>query len=99
MPTVYIIQESKTQDFSDAKKYGDLEVILLGVSRDLDRGARIVEKVLQTNWQDGDFLIPNGSPVHILAAGAALAGLPVTSINMLVWDRRSLKYDNLTIEL
>jgi len=99
MPTVFIIQESPTQDFSDAKRFGDIEIILLGPTRDLDRGSRVVRTVLAGKWKDGDYLLPNGSPTHILAAGAALSLMTPVTINLLLWDRRTLKYETKKIDL
>ncbi len=99
MPNVYIIQESPNQDFADAKRFGDVEIILLGPTRDLDRGARIVDKFIRSNWKPGDYLIPNGSPVHILAAGAALSCMSPITVQLLIWDRRTLTYEKKEITL
>lgn len=99
MPTVYIIQENAQQDFSDAKRFGSLEVILLGQFKDFQRALQVVKKVIFSKWQEGDFILANGDPGHIIAAGTALAQLPITCFNLLKWDRRTLTYKLEQIDL
>lgn len=99
MPTVFIIQENPQQDFTDAKKFGVLEVIILGQSKDFQRSLQTVRKVLQTKWRQGDFLLANGDPGHIVGSGLALAKLAISSFNLLKWDRRTLTYKLEQIDL
>lgn len=100
MPTVYILQESKTQDFSDVKRFGTPEVIVVGNITNPAGAAYSVYERLLRKFSSCDFIVPNGSPLGLMAAGAALAYLnqnldqkaqPV--VNTLVWNRRTLSYD------
>ena len=103
MPTVYILQESD-QDFSDAKRFGNIVVILVGKVPDQVKACSVVYGRLLQHLQPGDFIVPTGSPMVILAAGAAMRQLQENEavmscgknhliFNILLWNRKTLNYD------
>jgi hypothetical protein len=100
MPTVFILQESKSQDFSDVKRFGTPEVIVVGNVTNPTGAAHRVFETLRVKFKPNDRIVPNGSPLGLMAAGAALAYLnrdidmrATALIDVLIWNRSKLCYD------
>ena len=98
MPRCFILQESPSQDFSDLKRFGEPYVVVVGKHHAVSAGQQIFDAMLY-DFTSEDFLVPNGSPLGLLFAGAALSrnfrcgGKSASSgVNVLLWDRRLLKY-------
>jgi len=109
MSKVYISQESLNIDYTEAKRFGevefvtDLEFSLLDSSL---KNRRIMDRILEVEEAFNpleDFIVMTGSPItfgiffHRLAVKATGYGMP---LKLLVWDRRLRQYKSvvLTVE-
>jgi len=106
MSKVYISQESLNIDYTEAKRFGevefvtDLEFSLLDSSL---KNRRIMDRIREI--EDAfdpiaDFVVMTGSPItfgiffHRLAVKATGHGMP---IKLLVWDRRLRQYKSVVL--
>tara|TARA_R110000744_G_scaffold1956_1_gene7603 strand:- start:234 stop:566 length:333 start_codon:yes stop_codon:yes gene_type:complete len=99
--TVYITQEMRGRDITDAISFGDIEVLTLAEHQasystqpTLRRIARILSK-----FNDDDYLLLSGDPAVIALAGAVAARNNSGRFKMLKWDREQGKYFPLQADL
>lgn len=106
MSKVFISQESLNIDYTEAKKFGevefvtDLEFSLVDSSL---KNRRIMDRIREVESAFNpleDFVVMTGSPItfgiffHRLALKAAGLGMP---IKLLVWDRRLRQYKSVVL--
>ena len=74
-------------DFSSAERYGELIFLLASNAspRDPDANGELANGLAEIT--DDDYILPVGSPVLILLAGAYAALADVTRLNILEWER------------
>lgn len=90
MPTVYIINRS-AHDFSDAKRYGELEFLTQGSVNRFSTGnmARIFTEKLAQSSPD-DYLLPTGLSI-MTAIACAVFALRHKRLNLLLWKNMGEK--------
>jgi len=100
--TVYITQELRGRDFSDALSFGDLEVVIpsfMSVSSGhIDQVVERAETVL-ASFSDKDYLLLSGDPVCIGLSCAIAAFNNCGSYRVLRWDRLTQSYDEVQVNL
>lgn len=97
-PKVYVLIDQKYKDrvtgemvskfdFSSAERYGDLVFLLASnaSTRDPETNGDLADGL--ANITDDDYILPVGSPVLILLAGAYAAIADVNRLNVLEWER------------
>ena len=97
--TVYITQEVRGRDLTDAISFGDLQILIPAkeqVAFSTQPTVRRIAKGLQ-KFDDNDFLLLSGDPVII---GISLAYASIVNrgkVKVLKWDRLEEKYYPLDI--
>ena len=92
--TVFITQEVRGRDLTDAIQFGDLQVLVPAkeqIAYSTQPTVRRIAKGLQ-KFEDDDYLLLSGDPVII---GIALAYASIVNrgkVNVLKWDRLEAKY-------
>jgi hypothetical protein len=92
-PTVWITMSEKNKDFSDAKNYGEFRVVFVKPIYS-DNGNPVDEAIaVMRSYKDGDFILPCGDPMAVgIVMEVALSNSDTNQLNILRWDRRTLKY-------
>lgn len=99
--TVYITQEIRGRDLSDALVFGDLEILIPAkeqISLSSMPTVRRMERKL-SKFTDDDYLVLAGDPVCIGIACALAALNNNGKYKVLKWDRLELRYIPLDIDL
>ena len=99
--TVYITQEVRGRDITDAVAFGDLQILVPAkeqVAFSTQPTVRRIEKGLR-KFNDNDFLLLSGDPVCIGIACAQAAKCNNGKFKVLKWDRLEGKYYPLTVDL
>jgi hypothetical protein len=100
--TVYITQELRGRDFSDALSYGDLEIVIPAFmsvrTEDFDQVVERAETVL-ASFSEKDYLLLSGDPVCIGLSCAIAAYNNFGRYKVLRWDRLTQSYDEVQISL
>lgn len=90
-----------TVNYSPAKKFGEVEIILPAGSQFYapDETVRVIKaRLKELDFQQGDYLLPMGSPV-IMAVTAAIAARRCGGcLNILSWDKHSDGYEVATLD-
>ena len=91
--TVYIVQELRGRNFSDATSFGDCEILL---SADVQTYSTlpVIRKLTNrlANFCDDDYLLLAGDPAAIALSACIAARNNNHRIKMLKWDRLDEKY-------
>jgi hypothetical protein len=99
--TVYITQEVRGRDLSDALGYGDLE-ILIPAKEQVSFSARSMVQQIESKlkaYTSDDYLMLSGDPVCIGVACAIAAKENNGHFNVLKWDRLEEKYYSIEVDL
>jgi hypothetical protein len=99
--TVYIVQEMRGRDISDAASFGDLEICIPAKDQSVystQPFLRILSRKL-SKFSDKDFLLLSGDPVAIALAGAVASRSNMGKMKMLKWDRLENTYYPLAVDL
>ncbi len=99
--TVYITQEVRGRDITDAMTFGDLQILVPAkeqVSFSTQPTVRRIARGLQ-KFNDKDFLLLFGDPVCIAIACAEAARVNNGKFNVLKWDRLEERYYPLEVDL
>ena len=75
------------------RRFGEPKVIIVGHPGSPLRMIEKIQDTLQRDWEKGHYLVPNGSPLGLLAAGYIFATMNIGDINTLLWNRSELKYE------
>lgn len=98
-PTVWVIQSSD-KNIDPARKFGDIEVMILQNGHSPGEEATCMHYITQTisrEMKDGDFLLPIGNPLYFgVALHAALMVHP--RVKVLLWDRKTADYRIQTVD-
>jgi len=99
--TVYITQEVRGRDFSDALSFGDIEVLVPAVEQATLSTQPVVRRMLRSlvKFTDEDYLLLAGDPVAIATAAALAAYHNKGRFKVLKWDRLSEKYLPLQVDI
>tara|TARA_R110002051_G_scaffold57845_5_gene106843 strand:+ start:2118 stop:2459 length:342 start_codon:yes stop_codon:yes gene_type:complete len=91
--TVYIVQELRGRNFSDATSFGDCE-ILLPADVQTYSTAPVIRKLNSrlANFNDKDYLLLAGDPAAIALCASIAARINNNRFKMLKWDRVDEKY-------
>lgn len=99
--TVYITQEVRGRDITDAVAFGDLQILVPAkeqvaystqpTTRRINRGLR--------NFNDEDYLLLSGDPIVIGIACAQAAQVNMGRFKALKWDRLEERYYPLVVDL
>src|SRR5690606_23005204 len=97
---VYITQDMRGRDVSDAAAYGDLEIII-PEGEQVYSTQPTVKKIMRKlmNFSDDDYLLLSGDPVVIGIACALAARFNAGRVKVLKWDRLKNQYVPLEINL
>ena len=99
--TVFITQEVRGRDLSDALGYGDLEILIPAkeqVSFSAISMIQQMESKLKT-FKSDDYLMLSGDPVCIGVACAIAAKENNGCFNVLKWDRLEEKYYSIKVDI
>lgn len=94
------------QDFSSAQEYGEMRVLFrsprpIGAMGGNEWYARMVDDIRNNleDYEDGDYLLPAGSPAAIAIAGALAADLSGGHLKVLCWNKRDRSYETADVIL
>lgn len=109
--TVFIVQEMRGRDITDASEFGDLEILLtakeqigsflmlgenpMSVVPDAIR-RRMLEKL--KTFSEKDYLLLAGDPAAIALASAIVSYITSGCFKVLKWDRLEQKYFPLLVD-
>jgi len=100
--TVYIVQEMRGRNVTDATNFGDLEILITAdeqtASFSTQPTIRKLNRML-ANFSDDDYLLLTGDPAAIALAAAVAARQNNGRFKMLKWDRQEAKYFPLNANL
>ena len=99
--TVYITQEVRGRDITDAVAFGDLQILVPAkeqVAFSTQPTVRRIGRGLQ-KFNDNDYILLSGDPVCIGIACAAAARVNNGKFKVLKWDRLENKYFPLEVDL
>ena len=99
--TVFIIQEMRGRDISDASEFGDLEILLPAKEQASFSTQPTIRRMVRSlsKFSDDDYLLLAGDPAGIAIAGALAAQNNRGYFKMLKWDRLDQKYYPLEVNL
>lgn len=95
MSTVWVVQEVPGRNLTDARRYGDLELLLpfRQIELDPERASRIIRDKLHQSLGYNDWLLLIGDPVAIGLAAAIFCKMNDGELRMLRWDRETRSYN------
>lgn len=99
--TVYITQEMRGRDITDAISFGDIEILTLAEQQSGYSTQPTLRKIARklSKFNDDDYLLLSGDPSVIALAGAIAARNNAGRFKMLKWDRQEGKYFPLQADL
>ncbi len=99
--TVYITQEMRGRDITDATSFGDVEILLPAGEQTSYSTQPTIRRMLRklSKFSDDDYLILSGDPAAIALAAALAARVNSGKFKMLKWDRQEGKYFPLQADL
>lgn len=96
-PVVWVVQSS-VRNIEPARKFGTIEVLVLQSSQNDPSTMAYIYKTLLTEMEEGDYILPIGSPLYIgvafVAANQAIGGFKV-----LMYDRKTADYNVIPVTL
>jgi|TARA_R100000655_G_scaffold26313_2_gene54195 hypothetical protein len=99
--TVYIIQEMRGRDITDATQFGDVEILLTSDKQTTFSTQPTIRKMGRKleKFTDNDYLLLAGDPVAIALASAIASRHNNGRFKLLKWDRQQEKYYPLQADL
>jgi hypothetical protein len=99
--TVYITQDIKGRDFTDARKYGDIVWLVPPIEQATLSFQPPIRRMLRSlvEFTDKDFLLLSGDPVVIATAAAIAAHNNEGRFKVLKWDRMTARYLPIQVDL
>lgn len=99
--TVYLTQEVRNRDFSQALSYGDIVVLVPAMEQATVSTLPVVHRMLRklVKFTDDDYLLLSGDPVAIATAAALAAHYNGGRFKVLKWDRLMERYLPLQVDL
>jgi hypothetical protein len=103
MMTVFITQELRGKDLTDAIAFGSLEIILAAEEQitDSDKKTELVDKIesVLAKFGDDDYLLLSGDPAAIGLSFAIALLNNQGKIRILKWDRLRETYYSVSLEI
>jgi hypothetical protein len=99
--TVYIVQEMRGRDITDAASFGNLEILLPAkeqVSFSTQPTVRRMAAVL-SKFTDDDYLLLGGDPAGVAIAASLVAHYNRGRYKLLKWDRLEKQYFPLQVDI
>tara|TARA_R100000656_G_scaffold107324_1_gene79453 strand:- start:2074 stop:2418 length:345 start_codon:yes stop_codon:yes gene_type:complete len=99
--TVYIVQEMRGRDITDAASFGNLEILLPAkeqVSFSTQPTVRRMAAVL-SKFTDDDYLLLGGDPAGVAIAASLAAQYNRGRYKLLKWDRLEKQYFPLQVDI
>ena len=99
--TVFITQELRGRDITDASEFGDLEILISAKNQTSYSTQPTIRRLNNAlyKFSDEDYLLLAGDPVAIALAAAVAARHNRGKFKMLKWDRLENKYIPLQADL
>ena len=99
--TVYISQEVRGRDITDAVAFGDLQILVPAKEQVAFSTQPTVRRIARglRNFNDNDYILLSGDPVCIGIACAEAARVNNGKFKVLKWDRLEGKYFPLEVDL
>jgi hypothetical protein len=99
--TVYITQEMRGRDITDATAFGELEILLPAEEQTIYSTQPTVRRMARklSKFTDDDYLLLAGDPAAIAIAAAIASRYNVGRFKLLKWDRQEAKYFPLSVDL
>jgi len=87
-------------DLRPAEKFGTLTAVFdHSMDPSSDDDMRMAKQRLSSFNDEIDFILPSGAPLATLATGLILKQMSVQCVQVLEWDRFTLKYNVKTVAL
>jgi len=98
--TVFIIQEMRGRDLTDAQNFGDLEILLPDGEQTSFSTQPTIRRLQQrlNKFTDDDYLLLAGDPAAIALSAVLASRANNGKFKMLKWDRQENKYFPLTAD-
>ena len=92
--TVYITQEIRGRDITDATSFGDVEILIPAGEQASYATQPTIRKMKRklSKFTDEDYLLLSGDPAIIALASSIVAQVNMGRFKMLKWDRQQGKY-------
>tara|TARA_R100000664_G_C2758752_1_gene147930 strand:- start:937 stop:1266 length:330 start_codon:yes stop_codon:yes gene_type:complete len=92
--TVYITQEMRGRDITDATSFGDVEILLPAGEQTSYSTQPTISRMIRklSKFSDEDYLLLAGDPAAIALAAALASQFNAGKFKMLKWDRQEGKY-------
>ena len=92
--TVYIVQEMRGRDLSDAVTFGDIEVLIPASEQASFSTQPLIRQLTRklSKFTDDDYLLLSGDPVIIGLAASIASRYNMGRYKILKWDRLDNKY-------
>ena len=99
--TVYIVQEMRGRDLSDAVTFGDIEILVPASEQASYSTQPLIKQLTRklSKFTDDDYLLLAGDPAAIALAAAMASRANSGKFKMLKWDRQEGKYFPLAADL
>lgn len=100
--TVYITQEVRGRDLSDALAFGDLEILVPADMQATDKDIALISEAIAERLEgfcDEDYLVLAGDPVCIGLACAWASEYNDGRFQVLKWDRLEEKYFPIQVDM
>lgn len=99
--TVFIVQEMRGRDITDAAEFGDLEILLPAKEQTSFSTQPTVRRMIRklSKFTDKDYLLLAGDPAGIAIAAALAAQHNMGRFKVLKWDRLEQRYYPLEVDL
>ena len=99
--TVYITQEMRGRNLSDATSFGDLEILIPAEQQAGYSTDSIVDTITRKlqDYTGSDYILLAGDPAIIAITAAIAAKQGNGSFRMLKWDRQEEKYYPLAVKI
>ena len=99
--TVYITQEVRGRDITDAAMYGDLQILVPAKEQVAFSTQPTVRRITRglLKFNDDDYLLASGDPITIGIACAVASANNRGRFKILKWDRLEEKYYPLYVNL
>ena len=99
--TVFIVQEMRGRDITDAAEFGDLDILLPAKEQASLSTQPTVRRMIRklSKFTDEDYLLLAGDPAGIAIAAALAAQNNMGRFKVLKWDRLEKRYYRLDVNL
>lgn len=98
MSTVWVVQTT-SKSIENARRFGDVEVILTDGFTEHESGIDLIYQTILKEFKESDFILMVGNPTFLAAATHAALTVNNGKCRTLVWEKRSMSYHEIKIEL